>query len=415
MKKLKIFLLTLLMVITLLPVNTIAEGETLAPDNPDDSLFVDKNLGELIYFSSAATGSTGIISSNASLIPRREGEPEQLDLCVYPIDGFIKILHIDTTPDKTTLIVQGKNGDYNWSFSKTFTEKVEDKDNVTIKKSEIIEELKKIEELKNIKDIDLSKCKIWLEKGQGDTIDAVLAETHYSTIDSVAIDIATPVVNEKPASSATHNITSNTNIDIKWSPDVNNDKFGYYTEYTVSVTLSPVDFNSYVFAASPTATVNGEIANVERIFGSNSIKVTYTFPYTKDKLISAANPNSINVPNDTSLEDIVKLLPEQVSVETAGKSVSSLDVKWVVDQDIDYDPANKESQDITILGTVELPEDNSILPINNDGPAVVSIKVTINAAEVVPPATPEPTSTPAPTVVTTTTDDGYVVPNTGVK
>ena len=65
--------------------------------------------------------------------------------------------------------------------------------------------------------------------------------------------------------------------------------------------------------------------------------------------------------------------------------------------------------------TVELPEDNSILPINNDGPAVVSIKVTINAAEVVPPATPEPTSTPTPTVITTTTDDGYVVPNTGVK
>ena len=33
MKKLKIFLLTLLMVITVLPVNTIAEGEqTIAPD-----------------------------------------------------------------------------------------------------------------------------------------------------------------------------------------------------------------------------------------------------------------------------------------------------------------------------------------------------------------------------------------------
>ena len=390
MKKLKIFLLTLLMVITILPINTIAEGETLAPDNPDDSLFVDKNLGELIYFSSAATGSTGIISSNASLIPRREGEPEQLDLCVYPIDGFIKILHIDTTPDKTTLIVQGKNGDYNWSFSKTFTEKVEDKDNVTIKKSEIIEELKKIEELKNIKDIDLSKCKIWLEKGQGANIGAVLAETHYTTIDSVAIDIATPVVNEKPASSATHNITIDTKLsDVTWSPDVNNDKFGYYTKYKVSVTLSPVDFNSYVFAASPTATVNGEIANVERIFGSNSIKVTYTFPYTKDKLISAANPNSINVPNGTSLEDIVKLLPEQVSVETAGKSVSSLDVKWIVDQDIDYDPANKESQDITILGTVELPEDNSILPINNDGPAMVSVDINVSAFEIVPTPAPE--------------------------
>ncbi|MDD6525674.1 MAG: hypothetical protein PUF67_05500, partial [Firmicutes bacterium] len=52
---------------------------------------------------------------------------------------------------------------------------------------------------------------------------------------------------------------------------------------------------------------------------------------------------------------------------------------------------------------------------SNDGPPQVKLSIFVKAAEVVPPATPEPTSTPAPTVVTTTTDDGYVVPNTGVK
>ena len=56
----------------------------------------------------------------------------------------------------------------------------------------------------------------------------------------------------------------------------------------------------------------------------------------------------------------------------------------------------------------------------NDGPATVKLTLTVKPAEVVPPATPEPstkpTSTSAPvSTPNSVTDDGYVVPNTGVK
>ena len=52
--------------------------------------------------------------------------------------------------------------------------------------------------------------------------------------------------------------------------------------------------------------------------------------------------------------------------------------------------------------------DNTIKQPSVDEVVAAKIKVIVKAAEVVP-------STPSPTVVTTTTDDGYVVPNTSVK
>ena len=55
--------------------------------------------------------------------------------------------------------------------------------------------------------------------------------------------------------------------------------------------------------------------------------------------------------------------------------------------------------------------DNTIKQPSADEVVAAKIKVIVKADEIVPPATPEP----APTVITTTTDDGYVVPNTGVK
>ena len=108
--------------------------------------------------------------------------------------------------------------------------------------------------------------------------------------------------------------------------------------------------------------------------------------------------------------------PSSVTVETVGKSVNSLEVKWILDQVTDYDPSKKELQEFTIQGTVELPKDNSILPISNDGPATVKIQVTVKAVEIIPTPTPVPPSSSNNNPITgNTTDDGYVVPNTGVK
>ena len=52
---------------------------------------------------------------------------------------------------------------------------------------------------------------------------------------------------------------------------------------------------------------------------------------------------------------------------------------------------------------------------NSEAPDA-TLTLVVKAAEIVPPATPKPTSTPAPvSTPNSVTDDGYVVPNTGVK
>ena len=59
--------------------------------------------------------------------------------------------------------------------------------------------------------------------------------------------------------------------------------------------------------------------------------------------------------------------------------------------------------------------DNTIKQPSVDEVVAAKIKVIVKAAEVVP-TKPEPTSTPAPvSTPNSVTDDGYVVPNTGVK
>ena len=76
MKKLKIFLLTLLMVITLLPVNTIAEGEDTSSKEPDLSVFATKDDLMTKFTPNSATGKSDNIAkiklgrdaTNANLI-----------------------------------------------------------------------------------------------------------------------------------------------------------------------------------------------------------------------------------------------------------------------------------------------------------------------------------------------------------
>lgn len=395
-----ITILSLLLTITLLPLSIYADEGPLKPKEPDVSVFevLSEKEDEYSFSSAAIAGQTGIISSGATKIQRYQGAPEEMRSYAYTLDGYIDIKFAS---DGISLVVQGKNGDYNWSFSKIIPKISGSK--FTVNKSEIIEELKSVEELKNIEDIDLSKCKIWLEKPLGEDISALMALDPFTINKVIITGIDTPKEGNTPDLYSKVNYIYalediENQISVRWIPadnpsttfDPKSDKFDYYTRYTAILDLNVTEDYNVEFPVNPTVTVNGDTAtSVTRNIGSNSITVTYTFPYTKDKLISAANPSSINVPNGTSLEDIVKRLPEEVSVETAGKSVSSLDVKWVIPSDIAYDPAKKEAQRITIYGTVELPEDNSILPINNDGPAMVSVDINVSAFEIVPTPAPE--------------------------
>ena len=150
------------------------------------------------------------------------------------------------------------------------------------------------------------------------------------------------------------------------------------------------------------------------IDNNGKLVVTCEFD-TLDTLIRVCDVDTIEVANGTSLEDIKTKLPSEVDVETTNRGIiKHQEVSWDLDADLftSYDPNIKDEQIFEIYGGVTL--DNTIKQPSVDEVVAAKIKVIVKAAEVVP-AKPEPTSTPTSTVITTTTDDGYVVPNTGVK
>ena len=365
------------------------------------------NLTNVLFASAAQAGTTDKIEDGTAMTLRLDGAKQEyinefgtIGTVVYDsTNGIIKATK-GSTDKAVTLVVQGKNGD-NWYYSQTvdntFAISVDD-----------------IETVLNIANVNLNNCKIWLEISDDNVIYAVQSTSDsISTISSVDIkDIDDPKANAELDLEAICDTTgiANTKPSVKWNTD--SDKADYYAQYTASVELS-ADMR-HIFADTVSATINSIGENVIVVKNSNgTLTVSYTFPKTNDKLVSATNPDPITVENGTALEDMK--LPETVTVETVGKSVNSLEVKWILDQITDYDPSKKELQEFTIQGTVELPKDNSILPISNDGPATVEIQVTVKAVEIIPTPTPVPPSSSNNPNTGNTTDDGYVVPNTGVK
>ena len=366
------------------------------------------NLTNVLFASAAQAGTTDKIEDGTAMTLRLDGAKQEyinefgtIGTVVYDsTNGIIKATK-GSTDKAVTLVVQGKNGD-NWYYSQTvdntFAISVDDIENVL-----------------NIANVNLNNCKIWLEISDDNVSYAVEASSaSISTITSVDIkEIDAPKANTEldiTASCDTIGV-DNTKPSVKWNSD--SVKADYYAQYTASVEL--IADMAHIFADTVSATINSIGENVNVVKNSNgTLTVSYTFPKTNDKLVSATNPDPITVENGTALEDMK--LPETVTVETVGKSVNSLEVKWILDQITDYDPSKKELQEFTIQGTVELPKDNSILPISNDGPATVKIQVTVKAVEIIPTPTPVPPSSSNNNPITgNTTDDGYVVPNTGVK
>ena len=366
------------------------------------------NLTNVLFASAAQAGTTDKIEDGTAMTLRLDGAKQEyinefgtIGTVVYDsTNGIIKATK-GSTDKAVTLVVQGKNGD-NWYYSQTvdntFAISVDDIENVL-----------------NIANVNLNNCKIWLEISDDNVSYAVQATSDsISTISSVDIkDIDDPKANAELDLEAICDTTgiANTKPSVKWNSD--SDKADYYAQYTASVEL--IADMAHIFADTVSATINSIGENVIVVKNSNgTLTVSYKFPKTNDKLVSATNPDPITVENGTALEDMK--LPETVTVETVGKSVNSLEVKWILDQITDYDPSKKELQEFTIQGTVELPKDNSILPISNDGPATVKIQVTVKAVEIIPTPTPVPPSSSNNNPITgNTTDDGYVVPNTGVK
>ena len=229
------------------------------------------------------------------------------------------------------------------------------------------------------------------------------------TINRVSINISNPVPGKSLAEEINKSTTdvNYTASSIEWN--TTDETAGYYKEYTASVTLTPKTGYAFIdmyIDGSPiktSASVNGFDATSVTMNTDGTLTVTYKFDPTAKDIFDSIAAMSMEV---DSADDInTERFPTEA--EVIGKSGIVYKVRvveWIKNSN---NPLEYEG----VLAP--LPE---VLKHNfNDGPATVKLTLTVKPAEVVP-STPKPTSTPEPvSTPNSVTDDGYVVPNTGVK
>ena len=353
------------------------------------------NLTNVLFASAAKDDANGKLEANDAMTLRLDGSNMGIGSATVYSD------HIEikkgTNGTDTALFVQGKNGDVNWSY------RIGIPNNGSVNKvtkTDIINALTSL----SITDIDLSKCKVWLE------ITSVEQRVKYAVeakqvISNVDINIDVPVDGEKLdqiATTTTCNTTGVTVDSITWDP--NDSTAGYNKTYTVSIKLSAA--SGYKFANSVTPKLNGKELSPVSTDTDGTLTVTYQFT-AKDTIKEIANP-TITVKNGTDISTIQ--FPDKVTVTGNSSNTYQVIIRgWEPDRNNNYDQDCKDEQILKYYSNLkEIP--GELEYTNNETPDT-TLTLVVEAAEIVPPATPEP----VPTVITTTTDDGYVVPNTGVK
>ena len=353
------------------------------------------NLTNVLFASAAKDDANGKLEANDAMTLRLDGSNMGIGSATVYSD------HIEikkgTNGTDTALFVQGKNGDVNWSYRRS----IPNNGSVNkVTKTDIINALTSL----SITDIDLSKCKVWLE------ITSVEQRVKYAVeakqvISNVDINIDVPVDGEKLdqiATTTTCNTTGVTVDSITWDP--NDSTAGYNKTYTVSIKLSAA--SGYTFANSVTPTLNDEVLSSVSTDTDGTLTVTYQFT-AKDTIKEIENP-TITVKNGTDISTIQ--FPDKVTVTGNSSNTYQVIIRgWEPDRNNNYDQDCKDEQILKYYSNLkEIP--GELEYTNNETPDT-TLTLVVEAAEIVPPATPEP----VPTVITTTTDDGYVVPNTGVK
>lgn len=369
------------------------------------------NLTNVLFASAAKDHENGEIKANDAMTLRLDGSNIGLGSATVYSD-HIEIKKGTNSAD-TALFVQGKNDDKNWSYRAS----IPNNGSVNkVTKTDIINALTSL----NITDIDLSKCKVWLETTDLEQRMKYAVEAKQA-ISRVSINISNPVPGKSLAEEINKSTTdvNYTASSIEWN--TTDETAGYYKEYTASVTLTPKTgyefIDTYIdgLPIKTSASVNGFDATSVTKNTDGTLTITYEFePTAKDEFVKAYDPYPITVENGTSLEDIKALIPETVKVDTKGQGKIDKPVSWNPGADIytSYDPTKKDSQSFIIDGGVNLGESISY---SNDGPPQVKLSIIVEAAEVVPTPTPVPPSSSNKPNTGNTTDDGYVVPNTGVK
>lgn len=349
------------------------------------------NLTNVLFASAAKDDKNGKIDANDAMTLRLDGSNMGIGSATVYSD------HIEikkgTNGTDTALFVQGKNGDVNWSYRAS----IPNNGSVNkVTKTDIINALTSL----SITDIDLSKCKVWLEITNVEQRVKYAVEAKQA-ISRVSINISNPVPGKSLAEEINKSTTdvNYTASSIEWN--TTDETAGYYKEYTASVTLTPKTGYAFIdmyIDGSPiktSASVNGFDATSVTKNTDGTLTVTYQFDPTAKDVFDSIPAMSMEVDNaDVNTE---RFPTEAEVIGKSGIVYKVRVVEWIKNSN---NPLEYEG----VLAP--LPE---VLKHNfNDGPATVKLTLTVKPAEVVP--TPTPVSTP-----NSVTDDGYVVPNTGVK
>ena len=349
------------------------------------------NLTNVLFASAAKDHENGEIKANDAMTLRLDGSNIGLGSATVYSD-HIEIKKGTNSAD-TALFVQGKNDDKNWSYRAS----IPNNGSVNkVTKTDIINALTSL----SITDIDLSKCKVWLEITNVEQRVKYAVEAKQA-ISRVSINISNPVPGKSLAEEINKSTTdvNYTASSIEWN--TTDETAGYYKEYTASVTLTPKTGYAFIdmyidgLPIKTSASVNGFDATSVTKNTDGTLTVTYQFDPTAKDVFDSIPAMSMEVDNaDVNTE---RFPTEAEVIGKSGIVYKVRVVEWIKNSN---NPLEYEG----VLAP--LPE---VLKHNfNDGPATVKLTLTVKPAEVVP--TPTPVSTP-----NSVTDDGYVVPNTGVK
>lgn len=257
------------------------------------------NLSSVIFASAATVAPSenvvaGVIQSDKAMRLRLDGRSMNIGNVIYDSTKGEMIFAKKSSEAQGTvsLVVQGKDGNNDWYYSKAVTG------------YEIINmsEIKSTLSLSD--DISVSDCKIWLETTINGVIYAkTLTTVSYTEIDRVDLFIDAPVAGnalDTQAETPQSGLTTNTPA-VTWkagTADVTGNA-DYGTVYTAYTTLEATDTS--FFASSVIAKVNGNPATVVTN-NDGTITVSYTFPATEDKdqRISITQPDEVPHTGDTS-------------------------------------------------------------------------------------------------------------------
>ena len=207
----------------------------------------------------------------------------------------------------------------------------------------------------------LNKRTITISNLQG----AVELKAIYNpVVKTIDLTLTPPEAGKQLSTAATKCIVTVTNphdvtrlISIAWSPAAST--AAYSTVYTAAVKLDKDIINQYApnlkffFADNIIIKVNGNTATGTLVGNGSDAIIYIPFAKTDTKLLSISQPADIYAANGTEASVVQGKLPSKVSIRTTDETVKTASVAW---ETVRYDKTKVTGQDITVNGTVTIPD-----------------------------------------------------------